>query len=112
MARAVMTYRSLMKEAKLRKVDTNPLFKAAAKTYDSQAKRKAKLEEQLEADGATVTKTYVKGRDNVTAHPLLDILQKLEDSMNRTLQTMKDIMVAMGQEKEEQDDDLSAFRQI
>ena len=110
MAKAVMSYLLLMREAKKTGADQNQLFKAAAKTYDSQAKRKAELENKIAESGMTVEKTYVKGTPNIMANPLLDILQKLEDSMNRTLGTMKDIIVAFGRKPEEPDDGLGDFR--
>lgn len=106
---AVTTYTKLMAMAKQYQVDDNTLFVAAAKTYDSQAKRKKKIEEQIEKDGETVEKEYVKGRQNITAHPLLDVLQKLEDSMNRTLHTMLEIITEIGEEPETPDS-LTEFR--
>ena len=111
MAKAVMSYTMLLREAKKAGVENNQLFKAAAKTYDLQAKRKAGMESKIEEDGLTVEKTYVKGNANVMPHPLLDQLQKLEDSMNRTLGRMAEIIVQFGKPPEEPDDGLGEFRE-
>ena len=110
MARVVTSYASLMKEAKKSGVDQNKLFTAAAKTYDQQAKRKAGMEKTIEEEGLTVTKVYVKGQENSMPHPLIDPLQKLEDSMNRTLKTMAELIDMFGRKPEEPDDGLSEFR--
>lgn len=110
MAKKVASYALLMQEARKAGVDKNQLFKAAAKTYDTQAKRKSDIEAEIEEKGLFVEKTYVKGAANLTANPMLDQLRSLEDSMNRTLGEMESLIKTFGKPPEEPDDGLGEFR--
>lgn len=110
MAKPVMSYAKLMKMAREYRVDNNQLFVAAAKTYAEQVDLIATMREELKADGMTVTKEYVKGRENVCANPLIQEIPKHVDSANRTLHTMLEIITEIG-EKPEAKDELTAFRE-
>ena len=92
-----------MKLAKSYNVDKNALFISAAEQYEVQIKVIRMIREELENDGeALTTKEYVKGRENVYANPLIKELPKNVDSANRTLQTMLDIIVKLGQKQEKE----------
>lgn len=110
MAKPVMSYARLLKMAKEYRVDDNPLFVAAAKTYAEQVALIAKMREQLDADGMTVSKEYVKGRENICANPLIQEIPKHVDSANRTLHAMLEIITDIGKQPEAKDD-LTAFRE-
>ena len=110
MAKAVSSYRKLLKFGKAFDVDKDEDFKAAAMTYAEEAELIAKMRTALEEDGMTVTKEYVKGRENVCIHPLVQEIPKHVDCANRTLGIMGDIIVKRGKKRVEGEDALSEFR--
>lgn len=106
--KAVMSYAGLMKMARDYLVADNALFVAAAKTYAEQAALIAQMRENLKESGMTVTKEYVKGRENLCINPLVQELPKHVDSANRTLSTMLQIITDIGR-KPEKADELTDF---
>jgi hypothetical protein len=100
----------LIKFGKIFEVDRDEDYKAAAQTYAEEAELIAKMRTQLEEDGMTVTKEYVKGRENVCVHPLIQEIPKHVDCANRTLGIMGDIIVKRGKKKPDDMDGLSEFR--
>ena len=109
-AKAVSSYRKLLKFGKIFEVDKDEDFKAAAMTYAEEAELIAKMRQQLAEDGMTVEKEYVKGRKNVCVHPLVTEIPKHVDCANRTLGIMGDIIVKRGKKKPDEVDGLSEFR--
>ena len=57
-----------------------------------------------------VTKEYVKGRENVCVHPLVQEIPKHVDCANRTLGIIGKIIVERGKEKPDGEDPLNEFR--
>lgn len=111
MAKAVTSYRKLLKFGKLFEVDKDEDYKSAAMTYAEEVELIARMRTQLEEDGMTVEKEYVKGRQNVCVHPLIQEIPKHVDCANRTLGIMGDIIVKRGKKKPEDEvDGLSEFR--
>lgn len=110
MAKAVSSYRKLLKFGKEFEVDKDEDYKAAAMTYAEEAELIAKMRSTLEEDGMTVTKEYVKGRENVCIHPLVQEIPKHVDCANRTLGILGDIIVKRGKKRPEGEDALSEFR--
>ena len=108
--KAVTTYRKLIAFGKLYAVAEDEDFKAAAKTYSEQVALIAEMRNQLQEDGMTVEKEYVKGRANVCVHPLVQEIPKHVDSANRTLNLINDIIVKRGKTRPEGSDALSEFR--
>ena len=96
MAAAVVSYAKLMQMARDYSVDKNTLFVAAAKTYSRQQQLIEKIRADIEATGLTVSKEYVKGRENLCINPLVQELPKHVDSANRTLQEMLEIISKLG----------------
>ena len=109
-AKAVSSYRKLLKFGKIFEVDRDEDFKAAAMTYAEEAALIAQMRTQLAEDGMTVSKEYVKGRQNVCVHPLVTEIPKHVDCANRTLGILGDIIVKRGRKKPEEIDGLSEFR--
>lgn len=99
MARKKVSYTDLRKLAEEWQVDTNPLFLASARQYENQCKMLDSLKAQIEAEGLTTVKEYVKGRENVCANPLLAEWAKLNDVSQRTLNSMADIITKFGKAK-------------
>jgi len=111
MAKAVSSYRKLMKFGKIFEVDKDEDYKAAAMTYAEEVELIAQMRTQLEEDGMTTTKEYVKGRENLCIHPLVQEIPKHVDCANRTLGILGDIIVKRGKKKPEDEvDSLSEFR--
>lgn len=110
MAKAVSSYRKLLKFGKIFEVDRDEDYKAAAMTYAEEAALIAQMRTQLAEDGMTVKKEYVKGRENVCVHPLVQEIPKHVDCANRTLGIMGDIIVKRGKKKAEDVDGLTEFR--
>lgn len=100
--RGPVTYAGLMKMAEAYQVEKNPLFVSAAKTYVSQMELVTKMQRTIAEDGETCTKEYVKGRENMVAHPLVEQLPKHIDAANRTLNTMLTIITEIGHEPQRQ----------
>lgn len=110
MIKAASSYRKLLKFGKIFDVDKDEDYKAAATTYAEEAELIAKMRTQLETDGMTVTKEYVKGRENVCVHPLVQEIPKHVDCANRTLSILGDIIVKRGKKRPDAVDELAEFR--
>ncbi len=110
MAKSVSSYRKLLRFGKIYEVDRDEDYKAAAMTYAEEADLIAQMRTQLAEDGMTVTKEYVKGRENVCVHPLIQEIPKHVDCANRTLGILGDIIVKRGKKKPDDVDGLSEFR--
>lgn len=106
----VSDYNRLMAFGKAYEVDGDEDFKAAAMTYAQEAQLIARMRDQLMKDGQTCTKEYVKGRENLCVHPLIQEIPKHVDCANRTLSILGDIIVKRGRKKAETEDNLSQFR--
>ena len=111
MAKAVSSYRKLLKFGKNFGVEKAEDFKkAAAMTYAEEAALIAQMRTQLAEDGMTVSKEYVKGRQNVCVHPLVQEIPKHVDCANRTLGILGDIIVKRGKTEPDTEDPLDEFR--
>lgn len=110
MAKAVSSYRKLLTFGKQFEVEKDEDYKAAAMTYAEEVALIAKMRTQLEEDGMTVEKEYVKGRQNVCVHPLIQEIPKHVDCANRTLGILGDIIVKRGKKRTDEVDALTEFR--
>ena len=110
MAASVTSLKKLMTLGAKYHVDTEEDFAASAKMYVQEAQLIAQMRAQLKADGLTVNKEYVKGRQNVTAHPLIAEIPKHVDCTNRLLANMANIISTRGEMPEQAEDDLAGFR--
>lgn len=77
-------------------VEKNPLVLELIGKYESQKARLAKMLTEIANSALTCTKQYVKGRENLVSHPLIDSCQKLEDSMGRTTADLTDAIIKFG----------------
>lgn len=110
MAASVTSLKKLMALGARYHVDKEEDFAACAKTFAQEAQLIAQMRAQLKADGLTVNKEYVKGRQNVTAHPLIAEIPKHVDCANRLLANMANIIAVRGEMPEQAEDDLAGFR--
>lgn len=102
MAKKKIKYADLLKLAQDYQVSENPLFLASARQYENQLNMMDQIQKQLQGEGLTTIKEYVKGRENICANPLLAEWTKLNDASNRTLNAMADIITKFGKAKSTQ----------
>lgn len=107
---AVTSVRKLMELGRKYKVEHEEDFIVAVKTFVEEARLIDRMRKQLDEDGMTVTKEYVKGRENISAHPLISEIPKHVDCANRLLQSMNAIIESRGQRLEQEKDELDGFR--
>ena len=110
MGKPVTTYRKLLKFGKKYGVDYEEDFKAAALSFAEEAALIATMRDKLAEDGTTVTKTYVKDRENICVHPLIPEIQKHVDCANRILATIGKIVDDRGKKQVTEEDELDEFR--
>ena len=110
MGKPVTTYRKLLKFGKKYGVDSEEDFKAAALSFAEEAALIATMRDKLAEDGTTVTKTYVKDRENICVHPLIPEIPKHVDCANRILATIGKIVDDRGKKQVTDEDELDEFR--
>ena len=90
------TFDEIMELAETYGVKDNVLFVSASKRYAGQIEMIEKIEEDLRDRGLMVEKINVKGDTNVDANPLVSQLPKYNDTANKTLGVMLDIIQKLG----------------
>lgn len=88
-------------------LEDNPLFLQTLKNYETIQKSLALINGIIEAEDSTVSKEYVKGRENVYAHPLIKELPKQIEAANKVAHTLLDIIETLG--TQEKQDELMEF---
>ena len=94
-------YKSIMEMAKLYGVSENALFVSAAEKYCTLTDSINDMRQHIIEDGMMLKSTNVAGFEKVETHPLIPQLAKYQDTANKTLSTMIDIVVRMGTKPEE-----------
>ena len=77
-------------------VADNPLFVQTLKNYETIQKAIEITNTILGADEMTISKEYVKGRENLYMHPAIKELPKQIEAANKTLDKMLDIIDRLG----------------
>ena len=88
----------LLEQAQERGVSSNFFFVTTFKRYQVQMKILSYLEKAIEEYGATVTKEYVKGRQNLTANPAITEYNKTATAANGTVSTLINIIKTLTDE--------------
>lgn len=88
----------VLKRAEERGVQTNFFFVTTFKRYQVQMKILADLEKAIEEHGMTVTKEYVKGRQNLVINPAITEYNKTATAANNTVSTLVKIVDAFQEE--------------
>lgn len=88
----------LLEQAEERGVSSNFFFVTTFKRYQVQMKILADLEKAITEYGATVTKEYVKGRQNLVANPAITEYNKTATAANGTVSTLINIMKTLTDE--------------
>lgn len=88
----------LLEQAQERGVSSNFFFVTTFKRYQVQMKILIELEAAINEYGATVTKEYVKGRQNLVANPAITEYNKTATAANGTVSTLINIVKSFANE--------------
>ena len=88
----------ILEQAEERGVSSNFFFVTTFKRYQVQMKILADLEGAIKEYGATVTKEYVKGRENLVANPAITEYNKTSTAANGTVSTLINIIKTLSNE--------------
>lgn len=93
----------LLEQAEQRGVSSNFFFVTTFKRYQVQMKILSDLEKAIAEHGATVTKEYVKGRQNLVANPAITEYNKTATAANGTVSTLINIVKSFANEPDAMD---------
>ena len=82
----------ILRRATEKGVSSNFFFVTTFKRYQVQLKILAQLENSIKEHGATVEKTYVKGRANLATNPAITEYNKTSTAANSTVSTLIQII--------------------
>ena len=88
----------IIEQAEERGVSSNFFFVTTFKRYQVQMKILTDLEAAIKEYGATVTKEYVKGRQNLVANPAITEYNKTSTAANGTVSTLINIIKTLSNE--------------
>lgn len=88
----------ILEQAEERGVSSNFFFVTTFKRYQVQMKILSDLEKAIAEYGATVTKEYVKGRQNLVANPAISEYNKTATAANGTVSTLINIIKTLSDE--------------
>lgn len=89
----------LLDQAEKKGVANNFFFRTTFKRYQVQMRILASLEAAIEEYGATVTKEYVKNRQNLVANPAITEYNKTATAANGTVSTLINIIKTLSDEE-------------
>ena len=95
MAKQKPTFDEIMELAKAYGVDNNVLFVSASKRYAGQIKIIEEMQEGMNS-GLLMTAVGSKGQEKIEMNPLVAQLPKYNDTANKTLGVMLDIIQKLG----------------
>ena len=96
MAKVKQSFDEIMELAEQYGVKDNVLFVSAAKRYDGQMEMIRSIEEELRKNGMVITKVNTNGDEVPMANPMAGQLPKYNDTANKTLGMMLDIISKLG----------------
>ena len=88
----------ILAKAEERGVQTNFFFRTTFKRYQVQMRILQDLEKAISDYGRTVTKEYVKGRQNLVANPAITEYNKTATAANGTVATLINIVKSLSEE--------------
>lgn len=88
----------ILKKASEKGVQTNFFFVTTFKRYQVQMRILTELENAITAEGATVSKEYVKGRQNLYTNPAIGEYNKTATAANGTVSTLINIIERLSEE--------------
>lgn len=102
----------ILRRATEKGVSSNFFFVTTFKRYQVQLKLLEDLEAEIKKNGATVKKTYVKGRENVALNPAIDGYNKTSSAANSTVSTLISIIDKLGEEQVKESKLLKMMEQL
>ena len=96
MAKQKLSFDEIMKLADQYGVKDNVLFVSASKRYVGQLEMIEKIEEELNTHGMVFAKLNTNGDPVMMANPVASQLPKYNDTANKTLGVMLDIIQKLG----------------
>ena len=102
----------ILRRATEKGVSSNFFFVTTFKRYQVQLKLLEDLEAEIGKNGATVKKTYVKGRENVALNPAIDGYNKTSSAANSTVSTLISIIDKLGEEQVKESKLLKMMEQL
>lgn len=97
----------ILAKAEEKGVQTNFFFRTTFKRYQVQMQILDELEKAINEYGATVTKEYVKGRENLVANPAITEYNKTATACNGTVSTLISIIKAFAKDEDKKTDKLT-----
>jgi hypothetical protein len=88
----------ILEQAQEKGVQSNFFFVTTFKRYQVQMKILSDLEKAINEYGVTVTKEYVKGRQNLVANPAITEYNKTATAANGTVSTLINIIKTLSNE--------------
>lgn len=88
----------ILRRATEKGVSGNFFFVTTFKRYQVQMKILTELEKEIQRTGTTITKTYVKGRENICTNPAIAEYNKTSTAANSTVDTLVRIMEKLSEE--------------
>lgn len=85
--------KGILEEATKIGLDNDPSFLTSYHLLEVQIEMLDALEKSFREDGATTTKEYVKGRENIYVHPAVDKYTKTSDSAFNKILKLRDMML-------------------
>ena len=89
----------ILRRATEKGVSGNFFFVTTFKRYQVQMQILTQLEKEIKETGATITKTYVKGRENICTNPAITEYNKTSTAANSTVSTLIQIIEKLGEEQ-------------
>ena len=87
----------ILRRALEKGVSGNFFFVTTFKRYQVQLKILSDLESEMRTTGTMITKTYVKGRENVYTHPAVTDYNRTATAANQTVQTLLNIITTLAE---------------
>ena len=88
----------ILRRATEKGVRSNFFFVTTFKRYQVQMQILTSLEREIRETGTTITKTYVKGRENLCTNPAIAEYNKTSTAANSTVDTLVRIMEKLSEE--------------
>lgn len=82
----------ILEEAKEKGYGNDSSFLTSYKMIEVQVAMLDELEKAFKEDGTTITKEYVKGRENIYVHPAIDKYTKISDSCFNKILKLKEMI--------------------
>ena len=89
----------ILRRATDKGVSGNFFFVTTFKRYQVQMQILTQLEKEIKETGTTITKTYVKGRENLCTNPAIAEYNKTATAANSTVSTLIQIIEKLSEEQ-------------